>query len=221
MKQTNPLRRIEKIGLLADSHGNLRSIAKGVDRLNEFGVEAFIHLGDVFDSVENDNLYEIWETVIQHKFLTVKGNNDFQVENRLSNGYDFDISLLKKNKILSFIQNMPMRLVDNDICYTHSLPFDSIRSFYEPVDTGDTDRAAQLFAETSYKILFCGHSHSSVLFRCAAGQVTREPIYSEETVFFSSSERYIVIVGSSDNGECGVFDKGRGTYQRVGIGIDF
>lgn len=217
MKQTNPLSRLERIGLLADSHGNQLSIAKGIARLNEFGVEALIHLGDVFDSVENDNLYEIWETIIQHKFLAVKGNNDFQVENRLSNGYDFDLSLVKKHKILSFIQNMPMRFVDNDICYTHSLPFDSIRSFYEPVDNGDTDRAAQLFAETSYKIMFCGHSHSSILFRYAAGHVTRELIHSDETIFFSNSERYIVIVGSSDNGECGIFDKGRRTYQRLGI----
>src|SRR6056297_3373010 len=98
MKQTNPLSRLERIGLLADSHGNQLSIAKGISRLNEFGVEALIHLGDVFDSVENDNLYEIWETIIQHKFLAVKGNNDFQVENRLSNGYDFDLSLVKKHK---------------------------------------------------------------------------------------------------------------------------
>lgn len=219
MELTNPLKQAERIGLLADSHGNLNSIAKGIARLNEFGVETLIHLGDVFDSVENDNLYEIWETIIQNKLLVVKGNNDFQVENRLSNGYNFGISLVKKYKILSFIQNMPMRLVDNDICYTHSLPFDSIRSFYEPVDTGDTDRAAQLFAETSYKIMFCGHSHSSVLFRYAAGQVTRELIHSDETVFFSNFERYILIVGSSDNGECGIFDKGRRSYRQAGIGI--
>lgn len=219
MEQTISLSPLERIGLLADSHGNLRSIAKGIARLNEFDVDTLIHLGDVFDSVENDNLYEIWKTIIQNKFLAVKGNNDFQVENRLSNGYDFDVSLVKKHQILSFIQNMPMRLVDKDACYTHSLPFDSIRSFYEPVDTGDTDRATQLFAETSYKILFCGHSHSSVLFRYAAGHVTRELIHADETVFFSTSERYIVIVGSSDKGECGVFDKGRRTYQQVGIGV--
>ncbi len=203
-----------KIGLLADSHGNLESIKKGIVRLNESHAHPFIHLGDIFDSLKNENLYEIYKIITQNNFLTVKGNNDFQVENRLNNGHSFDIPVIKKNKIISFLKHMPMRLTDEKICFTHSLPFNSIRSFYEPVDTGTTERAKQLFTETSYKIIFCGHSHSSVLFRLRAGNVTREPIHPNEMILFNPSERYIVIVGSSDNGEYGFFDKDQMTYQR-------
>ncbi|MDA3895755.1 MAG: hypothetical protein PF482_06385, partial [Desulfobacteraceae bacterium] len=122
-----------------------------------------------------------------------------------------------KKRIISFLKQMPMRLVDEKICFTHSLPFNSIRSFYEPVDTGTTDRAAQLFSQTPYSIIFCGHSHSSVLFRLRKGRVTREQIHPNEVIGFNSSERYIVIVGSSDNGECGFFDKEQMTYQRISI----
>ena len=110
-----------------------------------------------------------------------------------------------------------MRLVDEKICFTHSLPFNSIRSFYEPVDTGTTDRAAQLFIQTPYSIIFCGHSHSSILFRLRKKRVTREQIHPNEVIGFNPSERYIVIVGSSDNGECGFFDKEQMTYQRISI----
>ena len=205
----------KKIGLLADSHGNLESIKKGVVRLNETHSDTFIHLGDIFDSLENDDLYEIYNTINQNNFLTVKGNNDFQVENMLNNGRSFDIPLLRKNKIISFLKNMPMRLTDEKICFTHSLPFNSIRSFYEPVDTGTTERAIRLFTETVYKIIFCGHSHSSVLFRWRDGNVTRESIPSNKMISFNSAERYIVIVGSSDNWEYGFFDKDQMTYQRI------
>jgi hypothetical protein len=112
-----------------------------------------------------------------------------------------------------------MRLVDGKICFSHSLPFNSIRSFYEPVDTGATDRAKQLFSQTLHSIIFCGHSHASILFRLKNGVVTREPIHQNVLIRFHSSERYIVIVGSSENGECGLFDKEQMTYLRIPINL--
>ena len=174
-------------------------------------------MGDIFDSLDNDNLYEIYKIIIQNNFLSVKGNNDFQIENLLNNGHFPDIPLIKKNKIISFLKNMPMLLTDENICFAHSLPFNSIRSFYEPVDTGTTERAKQLFNETAYQVIFCGHSHSSILFRQRAGSVTRERIHPNEMIFFNAAERYIVIVGSSDTGECGIFDKDQMSYQRAYI----
>jgi predicted phosphodiesterase len=217
MKNTRLFEWSKKIGLLADSHGNLESIKKGIIRLNEFNAQTLIHLGDIFDSLENDNLYEIFKIIIQNNFLSVKGNNDFQVENLLNNGHTFDISPIEKNKIISFLKKMPMLLTDESICFAHSLPFNSIRSFYEPVDTGTIDRAKQLFNETAYQVIFCGHSHSSILFRLRAGHVTRELIHPNKMFYFNACERYIVIVGSSDNGECGIFDKDQMSYQRTYI----
>jgi len=213
------LKKSKKIGLLADSHGNLKSISTGIERLTEFRVHALIHLGDIFDSMQNDDLHGIFEMLIRNNILTVKGNNDFQVENLLANGHPFGMSPEKKDKILSFLKSMPMRLVDENICYAHSLPFNSIRSFYEPVDTGSTDRAGQIFEKTPYKIIFCGHSHSSVMFQWSAGRVTREIISPDELFFFNPSHRYIIIIGSSDNGEYGIFDKGRMTYRRICINV--
>jgi predicted phosphodiesterase len=216
-EQITMMEHAEKIGLLADSHGNLMSIRRGVRRLYQAGVQALIHLGDIFDSQDNDDLYEIYTAVTRANILAVKGNNDFQVENLLAAGTGFDILSNEKIKILSYLKHMPMRLEDNNICYAHSLPFDSIRSFYEPIDTGTTERAADIFEKTTYSVLFCGHSHDSIMFRWAAGRVTREPIPSDETIFFDARERYIIIVGASDNGECGVFDKDRLCYQRIPI----
>lgn len=215
MKTPKIFDRSKIVGLLADSHGNIDSIKQAINRLREFSFHGLIHLGDIYDSIKNDNLYEIYKIISQNNFLTVKGNNDYQIEKLLNNGHSFDLPLAEKNKILSFLSCMPMRRVADGICFTHSLPFKSIRSFYEPVDTGTTQRAEQLFEQTFYKVIFCGHSHSSVLFRWRAGTVTRELITPNEVILFNSSERYIVIVGASDNGECGIFDKDQMTYQRV------
>jgi len=205
----------KRIGLIADSHGNLNSIEQGVITLRGLRTDVMIHLGDIYDSLENDDIFKIYQIISKNNFFTVKGNNDFQVENLLTNGHSFDVSLIQKKRILSFLKQMPMRLVDEKICFTHSLPFNSIRSFYEPIDTGTTDRASQLFSQTPYSIIFCGHSHSSIIFRMRKGVVTREQVNPGEVIGFHSSERYIVIVGSSDNGECGLFDKKQMSYQKI------
>ncbi len=217
MKPNDVLEHSSRIGLLADSHGNLESILKGVDRLKKARSHKLIHLGDIFDSLHNDNLYEIFEAINLNNFMAVKGNNDFQIETMLNNGHYSDLKLNEKKRIISFLKKLPMLLVNGKICFTHSLPFDSVRSFYEPIDTGSTERAGQLFNETPYQLIFAGHSHSSILFRWRSGMVSREPIEPDEKIIFNPSERYIIIVGSSDNGECGVLDMDQMAYQRINI----
>lgn len=174
-----------------------------------------VHLGDMFDSLQHNNLCEMIKTIIRFGIAVVKGNNDFHVQNMLSSGSAMNIPDNDKKKILSFLELLPMKIVDENICFTHSLPFDSIRSLYEPVDNGTTIRARQIFDQTPYHLICCGHSHSPVLFRCRAGTITRERINPEEPVFLDPCERYIIVVGASDNGECGVLDYSQKTYERI------
>ena len=209
-----PLRRI---GLLADSHGRLAAIVNGAACLKLYRADAVIHLGDIFDSVRNDSLDQIHEAVCRHQFISIKGNNDYQIETLLSAGQAFGLPPNLQQQILLFLRQMPLRLEDGDICFAHSLPFGGIRSFYEPIDTGSMKRAVQVFNKTTYHILFCGHSHTGVLFRRRREQVTREPVDPDEIIHFQPSERYIVIVGAADKGECGIFDRDTMTYQRIRI----
>lgn len=208
------------MGLVADSHGNLEAMLGCIKRLNNLPVDSLVHLGDVFDSLHTDNLIRTVEAIQQNGIYPVKGNNDYQIEKMLSNGCLLDLPAGTKKKVLSFLEEMPMNRVENDICFTHSFPFDSVRSFYEPVDTGFTDRAEQIFNQTQYQTIFCGHSHSPILFRWRSGRVTRENINVEEKVFLNPSERYIIIVGSADSGECGFFDSEQKVYERICISCD-
>ncbi|MGB9500022.1 MAG: metallophosphoesterase family protein [Dissulfuribacterales bacterium] len=210
----------KRMGLVADSHGNLEAMLGCIKRLNNLPVDSLVHLGDVFDSLHTDNLIRTVEAIQQNGIYPVKGNNDYQIEKMLSNGCLLDLPAGTKKKVLSFLEEMPMNRVENDICFTHSFPFDSVRSFYEPVDTGFTDRAEQIFNQTQYQTIFCGHSHSPILFRWRSGRVTRENINVEEKVFLNPSERYIIIVGSADSGECGFFDSEQKVYERICISCD-
>lgn len=204
-----------RVGLMADSHGQLASIKKGAACLKDFSVDKIIHLGDIFDSLKNDPLEEIVEAVHRLQLVSVKGNNDYQIETSITSGNALGLKAEQKKRILSFLTQMPFRIEEGDVCFTHSLPFDNIRSIYEPIDIGSTKRAIPLFNATSYRILFCGHSHKSILFRWRLGKVTREAVELCETIHFQASERYILIVGAADKGECGIFDKARMTYQRI------
>lgn len=178
-----------------------------------------IHLGDLFDSLQHNQLYEMINIITRFEISVVKGNNDFNIQNMLTNGSSMNIRGNDKKGILAFLERLPMKIVDNEICFTHSLPFDSVRSLYEPVDNGTTDRAKEIFDKTPYHLICCGHSHTPVLFRWRSGTISRECINPEETVFLNPSERYIIVVGASDNGECGELDTGLKTYTRMCVPI--
>lgn len=204
------------IGLLADSHGNQEAVMACIQRLqNTQVIDRLVHLGDLFDSLKLHDLGELLTIIHHYRIAAVKGNNDFHVQTMLAGGSAVPVSVLQKTSVLSFLEKLPLKIADQNVCFTHSLPFDSIRSLYEPVDNGTTDRARQVFDQTPYHLVCCGHSHSPVLFRWRSGRVTRESIRIGEPVFLDAAERYIIVVGASDNGECGLLDYGRRTYERI------
>ena len=208
--------RTGRVGLIADSHSNHAAMKACITRLLDGNATScLVHLGDLFDSLQHTRLIEILNTINRFGIAAVKGNNDLNIQNMLKSGSDINIPDADKKQILSFLEHLPMKIVDNNVCFTHSLPFDSIRSLYEPVDNGTTIRAKQVFDQTAYHLICCGHSHTPVLFRWRSGTITRELINPEETVSLNPSERYIIVVGASDNGECGVLDFNQNTYERI------
>ncbi|MDA8405231.1 MAG: metallophosphoesterase family protein [Desulfobacteraceae bacterium] len=205
-----------RIGLIADSHDNHAAMKACISRLRlSHAARRLIHLGDLFDSVKHSHLCEMAKTVTRYQISAVKGNNDFHIQNMLTGGAFINIPDPDKKHILSFLEHLPMKIVDQNVCFTHSLPFDSIRSLYEPVDNGATIRARQVFEQTPYHLICCGHSHAPILFRWRSGVITREMIPLAEKVFLNPCERYIIVVGASDNGECGVVDFHQKTYERI------
>jgi putative phosphoesterase len=210
---TKPVAEPQQIGLMADSHGNLEATRQAVRILKERDAGVIIHLGDIGDSVRYHDLQEILDLLSEHQVLSVKGNNDYLISLALG-----DRSGRHKTGCPGiFLKQLPMKRVIGDLCFAHSLPFDYHRAFYDPIDDGTTKQAERLMQEISHRILFCGHSHTPVLFRMQRGRVTREHPLPGMKLLLRKEERYIVVVGALDDGECALYDERNGMYERIKI----
>jgi predicted phosphodiesterase len=203
----------KRIGIIADSHGNLEATTEAIRLLKERGAGILIHLGDFCDSIHHDGAASMIDLLLEHDVLAVKGNNDFLVENRLADTRRPPDA--EGEKMLAFLHDAPVVRTRGDIRFAHSLPFDTRRAFYEPIDTGNARRAEELFNEADFRILFCGHSHVPILFRKSDGRVTREAVPTERPIILERVARYIFVVGAAADGECALYDEEAGTYERL------
>jgi putative phosphoesterase len=205
--------KLKRIGLLADSHGDLRATEKSIRTLRRRDVDLIVHLGDFSDSVRLDLLAAMIDILKSNQVLAVMGNNDFMVGNMLAE--EAYMTYQDRDRMAAFIKDIPMKRVLEDICFAHSLPFDHFKACYEPIDNGSTVRADQLFQETDHRVLFCGHSHLPVLFRLRSERVTRENVPPGRPLSLDSSDRYIMVVGAVEEGECALFDRESSCYERI------
>jgi putative phosphoesterase len=206
----------KRIGIIADSHGNREATAETIRLLKGRGVDLLVHLGDFCDSVRHNRAEAMIDLLLEHGVLAVKGNNDFLVEKMLAD--ERRPATAEGVKMLAFLRDAPVVRTQGDIRFAHSLPFDTLRAFYEPIDRGNTLRAEELFNEADFRILFCGHSHLPILFRKSDGRVTREAVPAERPMTLERTTRYIFVTGAAADGECALYDGEAGTYERIRIG---
>jgi hypothetical protein len=164
----------------------------------------------------------------ENSVLAVKGNNDFFVESVLTDERRSPDP--EGEPAIAFLKTVPVTRTLDGLLFAHSLPFDTLRSFYEPIDTGSTQRAERLFAETDFRLLFCGHSHLPIIFRKSGSRVTREQSPPREKRVLGTTgdaphtgensgaeDRFIVVVGAADDGECALYNREAGGYERLRI----
>lgn len=208
------MKKPRRLGLLSDSHGNLKATEQAINILNQNDCEIIIHLGDFCDTNRREHLEDLLHLFQEKKVSVVKGNNDYLIELALQNatGKEYSDPLW----MYDYLKNVPMNLIMDDICFAHSFPFDYLRSFYEPIDVGSTERASLLFGQMSYRILFCGHSHTPIYFCLnTLGAVVRKETPLDKKILLQSSSRFIFVVGAAAEGECAVFDMDTLTYERI------
>lgn len=203
----------QRIGLVADSHSDLAALRTACTALGERGAERVVHLGDICDSLQAGVLEACIGFLREREILSVKGNNDFLLENLLRSQPAAEQA--RTERLAAFLRDLPVTMVWGDVCFAHSLPFDSLRAFYEPIDIGSSDRAREVFRSMPHRILFCGHSHSPVAFRWNRGLVKREAVPWGEPLPLDPAERYIFVIGSVADGECALYDRRAGWFQRI------
>jgi predicted phosphodiesterase len=202
-----------RIGLIADSHGDFERTELAAGALLAAGAERLIHLGDFCDTLRESSWMAVVHVLQRYRMLTVKGNNDFHVETILKERHPGRDQA--EIELRAYLKSLQTTMVSDGLCFAHSLPYDSFRSFSEPVDDGTTVTAIKIFQRTAHHIMFCGHSHTPVLFRWRKEKVTREEIARNKTFPMKDSERYIVIVGAVAEGDCALYDRETAYYQQI------
>lgn len=198
---------------MADSHGDLTAIREAIRILEDRDAEMLIHLGDIGDSIHYQNLQEILDLLAAHHVLSVKGNNDYLIALALADHTGHH----QPGCPGIFLKQLPMKRVIGDLCFAHSHPYDYHQAFYDPVNDGTTKKAEMLFRTMPQRILFCGHSHSPVLFRMMDDQVVKESPKTGKKIHLDMQERYIMVIGALENGECALYDRSAGIYERIKI----
>jgi putative phosphoesterase len=201
-----------RIGILSDSHGNQEATERAVTALLEQGAGCLIHLGDLCESMEGRLTGTLLTLARNHEITVIKGNNDLAVERLLDENPSRNE---EEETARAFLKNLPLRVAVDDLLFAHSMPDGTVRSVYDPIDDGGVDRAVEVFARTSFAALFCGHSHSPVLFRLRQGKVIRESVPSAEDLPLLAEERYIIVAGAVTEGECALLDTELRIYRRI------
>lgn len=167
------------LGVLSDIHGNLPALEQALEIGWHHGVEDWICLGDVIDGGLWNN--ECARLIRDRRITTVRGNHD-----------EDDIDGIAPD-VADFLHSCPLIMERDGVFMTHISPRKRKRKV--------TDRyeAWNVFDETSHRLVFLGHSHTSAVWSadCATGGESRETMIElGRTYHLPNEDRHIISVGS-------------------------
>lgn len=127
------LREIRRIGLIADSHGDFERTELAARALLAAGAQRLIHLGDFCDTLQESSWVTIMQVLQRHRMLTVKGNNDFQVETLLNERRPGQNQA--EAELRAYLKSLQTTIVMEGLCFAHSCPMTPSGHFMNPLMT--------------------------------------------------------------------------------------
>lgn len=209
----------QRIGLLSDSHGEFGFVDRAIGLLRREGAECIVHLGDFLDSAKNDSRQRVIDLLRRNNITAIKGNNEIQIESTLQSAVGAGAGDKSAGPgIIGYLSGLRAETAIGDLCFVHTMPSRYLLSLYEPIDRGNTDKALQILLDTPHRIIFSGHSHAPAMFELHGGKIKRQAIQPGSRHRLHPDAKYIIIVGSSEAGICGLFERSRMLYRCVRIG---
>lgn len=202
---------IKKIGLISDSHSNNEFMLKAIHTLREKGVDLIIHLGDFCDSLKPGTMDEAVDILLQYNVRTILGNNEYMIKTE----YIPNNPGRLRETTVSFLNELPYNFIIDDLCFTHSLPYEWPAATRQPLES--IVRFPLVGDLLPFRIMFRGHSHSlSVLeyFDERKGEVS---LKAGETVRLKNDRKYIITVGAIEEGFYALFDPEREEFLSLSI----
>lgn len=201
----------KKIGLISDSHSMNSLMLDAIHTLNEMGAGRIIHLGDICDSRKYQSLDEAVDIIEKYNIKAILGNNECYIMTELNYNSIYDL----KDSTIAFIQNLPYSIQVDDLCFTHSLPFAWPAATRYPIEDYITFFAGE--GNTSFRIMFRGHSHRTTIVEMKNGMYNSIPVEAGQRIQLHNDKRYIITIGAVEDGICTLYDPASNEFITVSI----
>ena len=193
-----------KIGIMADSHGDYRSIASAIEIFNNTNCRMFYHLGDICDSAIPETVNRCLNILTKQKTIyAVKGNNDHIIAINHADRNNTCIS----QKSLNFLLNLPQSMEHKKEIYTHSLPFEKELGASGMSRGMGKNEIEHIFTRYPKHIIFRGHSHTPEIIWKNSKNIFKKNLVPFTTINISDKQPCIITCGATINGYCMVFDR--------------
>ena len=193
----------QKIGIMADSHGQTACLQKALDYFSQSGCDRIYHLGDICDSAHPQSADACVQLLLQQHVLAIKGNNDHQVVvNHVDNPRDY----ISKQTI-DFLQQLPLMLEIEAVVLAHSLPFIKARGLSSMIAPMGKNEACHFFGLNPHKILIRGHSHLPELIQSRHNTIVTTVLSPGEIRMVADILPGILTCGAADHGFVLIWDR--------------
>jgi len=136
--------RKRRTALISDIHGNYDGLLAVLEDIAEKNCDRIICLGDLVEGGPQDE--EVVHHLMKNSIACIRGNHD---------EYN-DVELPKA--VQQLLEELPLKLIDDDILFTHISPREINRKINHSVE------AWNVFDESDYRMIFVGHTHVPFIF---------------------------------------------------------
>jgi predicted phosphodiesterase len=200
----------ERIGLMADSHGDAALIASAAAVLRSRGCAMCVHLGDIVDTTCPETIDACLQALDSGRIKAVRGNNEHTLLLNRSSGLG--------RQAEDALRAMPFGRRIGSALLVHSLPFEDalgVRCLFENMDAVRLERFFAACPETQ---LFRGHSHRPEIVRLKDASLVRQSMPEGHPVQLAACQAVVITCGALTDGICLVWDRRLATVERVSLG---
>jgi predicted phosphodiesterase len=195
----------QRIGIMADSHGDPESIEKGAVFLNQQGCTTLVHLGDICDSNRFDSADACVDRLKTRGIVAVKGNNDHTLAADARGRKHTGI----RPETLSFLEDLPLSLTISRGTFVHSRPFVKRLGLSAMIGTIGRRDAETYFKKSPNGLLLRGHSHAPEIIQRIENQIHFAPVEAGQTIGLAGKRPCIVTCGALTSGVVMIWETGK------------
>jgi diadenosine tetraphosphatase ApaH/serine/threonine PP2A family protein phosphatase len=189
-----------RIAFLADIHSNREALDAVLLAVRQVGADQIVLLGDMV-GYGPDPAYSVERTagLVEDGAVCIMGNHDSAAsksETGMSPNARFAMKWTRTQlggDHVEFLRKLPLTASMEDLLFVHASAFEPVKWHY----VNDVSSASKCLAQTSQRLIFCGHTHVPAYFHALPGQQAQlfRPI-SEKALPVSALRRAVVVVGS-------------------------